>query len=172
MALKIGDQCPSFQLQNQFNQTVDIANYFGKSPIVIYFYPKDDTPGCTAEACSFRDHYEIFKDLGCEVIGISSDSPEKHAQFAAKHQLTFTLLSDPKGLIRKQFGVPTNLFGLLPGRVTYILDQNGFVRHIHNAQINALSHIQTSLNVLQGLIKETNKANYYDQDGNKESTID
>lgn len=154
MSLTVGDRCPEFSLQNQYNETVRIVDFFGKGPFVIYFYPKDDTPGCTAEACSFRDHYEAFKEMGCEVIGISSDSPEKHLQFAKKHQLSFQLLADNKGQLRKQFGVPTNLFGLLPGRVTYIIDKTGQIRHIHNAQMNAFSHIQTALKILAQLQNE------------------
>ncbi len=155
MALKIGDRCPSFSLQNQENQTVRIDDLIGHQLLVIYFYPKDDTPGCTAEACSFRDSFEEFKDLGCEVIGISSDSPEKHKEFATKHRLSFTLLADIKKDVRKLFGVPTNLFGLIPGRVTYIFDQKGTLRSIYNSQTNAEAHTKEALKTVQ-LIQHEN----------------
>ncbi len=155
MALKIGDRCPSFSLQNQENQTVRIDDLIGQQLLVIYFYPKDDTPGCTAEACSFRDSFEEFKDLGCEVIGISSDSPEKHKEFATKHRLSFTLLADIKKDVRKLFGVPTNLFGLIPGRVTYIFDKKGALRSIYNSQTNAEAHTKEALKTVQ-LIQHEN----------------
>ena len=101
MAIAVGDKCPEFTLKDQNNADFDIKSVLGKQVLVVYFYPKDNTPGCTAEACSFRDSYEDFKDLGCEVIGISSDSPESHAKFAAKHRLSFTLLADTSKTVRK-----------------------------------------------------------------------
>lgn len=154
MAIAVGDKCPVFTLKDQHNQDFNISSVLGQKVLVIYFYPKDDTPGCTAEACSFRDRYEEFKDLGCEVIGISSDSVQKHAAFAAKHRLTFTLLADTEKSVRKQFGVPTNLLGLIPGRVTYVVDQNGIVRHIYNSLTNATVHIQESIEAVKKLIHE------------------
>lgn len=154
MAIAIGDKCPEFTLKDQNNADFDIKSVLGKQVLVIYFYPKDDTPGCTAEACSFRDSYEDFKDLGCEVIGISSDSPKKHAEFAAKHRLTFTLLADTEKKVRKQFGVPGNLFGLIPGRVTYIVDKKGIVRHIYNSLANAAGHIEESMNAVKSITNE------------------
>lgn len=154
MAVTLGDKCPEFTLKDQNNADFDIKKALGKQVLVIYFYPKDDTPGCTAEACSFRDSYEDFKDLGCEVIGISSDSPEKHAKFAAKHRLTFTLLADTEKKVRKQFGVPGNLFGLIPGRVTYIVDKKGIVRHIYNSLTNAAGHIEESMNAVKSILDE------------------
>jgi peroxiredoxin Q/BCP len=154
MAIAVGDKCPEFTLKDQNNADFDIKKALGKQVLVIYFYPKDDTPGCTAEACSFRDSYEDFKDLGCEVIGISSDSSEKHAKFAAKHRLTFTLLADTEKKVRKQFGVPGNLFGLIPGRVTYIIDKKGVVRHIYNSLTNAAGHIEESMNAVKSILDE------------------
>lgn len=154
MALQIGDSCPHFILQDQNDKSFDIQSVLGKQVLVIYFYPKDDTPGCTAEACSFRDSYEDFKDLGCEVIGISSDKPKRHKQFAEKYRLSFTLLADTKNVVRKLFGVPGNLFGLIPGRVTYIIDKQGKIRHIYNSLTNAAGHIEESITAVKSICHE------------------
>jgi peroxiredoxin Q/BCP len=151
MELQIGDTCPQFTLANQFGEMVNISNLIGTTTLVIYFYPKDDTPGCTKEACSFRDSYEEFKELGCEVIGISSDSVTDHKKFAEKHRLSFTLLADTKKDVRKAFGVPSNLFGLIPGRVTYIVDLQGKIRGVYNSQTNPLGHIQQALELVRTL---------------------
>ncbi len=154
MAITVGDTCPEFKLKDQNNTVFDIKSVLGKRILVIYFYPKDNTPGCTAEACSFRDSYEDFRDLGCEVIGISNDSPKSHAKFAEKHRLTFTLLADTSKTVRNLFGVPGNLFGLIPGRVTYIVDKKGSVRHIYNSLTNAAGHIEESINAVKTIIHE------------------
>jgi thioredoxin-dependent peroxiredoxin len=121
--VQVGDLAPDFTLPSQFGTPVRLGEFLGKTAIVLYFYPKDNTSVCTAEACAFRDSYEVFKDVGAEVIGISSDSVESHRQFAAAHHLPFLLLSDADGMIRKRYGVPT-AFGL-PGRVTYLIDSRG-----------------------------------------------
>lgn len=144
----IGDQIPSFELPNQNGELVSSDAFIGK-PHVIYFYPKDDTPGCTAEACSFRDQYEDFRDIGAEVIGISADSPRSHKRFAEKHNLPFILLSDKNNLLRKQFGVPKSYFGLLPGRVTYVIDNQGTVKHIFDSQSQAKKHVKEAIKHLQ-----------------------
>jgi len=149
--IQIGDKCPDFQLTDANGKTVRIADFIGKKKIVIYFYPKDDTPGCTKEACSFRDSYEDFKDFDCEVIGISSDDEQKHAAFSTRHQLPFILLSDKNKTVRKQFGVPGNLFGLIPGRVTYIIGLDGIVKGIYNSQTNPLGHIEKALELVKTL---------------------
>lgn len=141
MALKIGDACPTFKLFNQHNELIDISNFFGQKILVIYFYPKDETPGCTKEACGFRDEHEDFEALGCEVIGISSDSVSAHQKFAANHRLNFHLLADTSKTARKLFGVPGDLFGLIPGRVTYIIDLDGKIKGIFNSQMNPVGHI-------------------------------
>jgi peroxiredoxin Q/BCP len=135
MKLKIGDKIPSFTLLNQEGKEVKSAELVGKANLVIYFYPKDDTPGCTKEACSFRDNFEEFTDLGAQVIGISADSPKSHTKFASKYNLPFTLLSDNKNEVRKAFGLKGSLFGLLPGRVTYIVDKSGVVQYIFDSQL-------------------------------------
>ncbi|MEZ4938019.1 MAG: peroxiredoxin [Crocinitomicaceae bacterium] len=139
-----GDSLPEFELKNQEGELVKIKDYIGR-PMVIYFYPKDDTPGCTKEACSFRDSYEAFTDAGCEVFGISGDSVAKHKKFKEKHRLPFQLLADEGNKIRKQFGVPTNLLGLLPGRVTYIINKEGKVAKIFNSQMQAEKHVSEAL---------------------------
>ncbi|MFM7904526.1 MAG: peroxiredoxin, partial [Microcystis sp.] len=99
-AIKVGDRVPNFSLPSQTGTTVNISDLIGKKSLVIYFYPKDDTPGCTAESCAFRDSYEVFTDAGAEVIGISADSPQSHQQFAQKYNLPFTLLSDSDNRVR------------------------------------------------------------------------
>ena len=147
--LKVGDKVPAFSLPDQNGNTINLADYLGKQPVVIYFYPKDDTPGCTAEACSFRDQYEDFKDAGAEVFGISSDSPQKHAAFAKRHGLPFVLLSDEHKRARKLMGVPGDLFGLLPGRVTYVVDDTGAVVHIFNSQLKAERHVKEAIQSLR-----------------------
>lgn len=151
MSIKVGDKVPVFSLPDQNGEMFQLAEVIGKKNIVIYFYPKDDTPGCTKEACKFRDDYEDFTDLGAMVIGISSDNVASHKKFAAKHNLPFTLLSDADKEVRKQFGVPTNLLGLLPGRVTYVVDKEGIVQGVFNSQFKAEQHIEEAKNVLKHL---------------------
>lgn len=151
MGLQAGDKCPSFSLPDQRGTIISIDALIGKKLLVIYFYPKDETSGCTREACTFRDNYAIFEELGCEVIGISSDSIEAHERFAANHRLNFTLLADTEKKVRKLFGVPNNLFGLISGRVTYIIDKSGIIRSVHNSLTDPESHIRKSLEIIQQL---------------------
>ena len=115
---------------------------------MIYFYPKDNTPGCTAQACSFRDAYQDFKDLGAEVIGVSGDSVRSHQNFQNKYKLPFVLLSDADRKLRKLFGVPTALFGFLPGRVTYVFDASGKCIYIFDS-LSAKGHIAKALQAIQ-----------------------
>ncbi|MFM7877548.1 MAG: peroxiredoxin [Microcystis panniformis] len=147
-SIKVGDRVPNFSLPSQTGTTVNIGDLIGKKSLVIYFYPKDDTPGCTAESCAFRDSYEVFTDAGAEVIGISADSPQSHQQFAQKYNLPFTLLSDSDNRVRKLFGVPSTLF-VLPGRVTYIIDKQGIVRHIFDSMLDFKAHVTESLNTIK-----------------------
>jgi peroxiredoxin Q/BCP len=149
--IKIGSSIPTFTLPDQNGNSFDINSVLGKKNLVIYFYPKDDSPGCTKEACSFRDQFEVFKEADAVIIGISGQSVESHKEFAEKHRLSFTLLSDEGNKIRKQFGVPTNLMGLLPGRVTYIADKTGKVIFIFNSQAKATEHVDEALRILKGL---------------------
>ncbi len=148
--VQVGDAAPDFTLSDQTGKSISLKDFVGKGAIVLYFYPKDNTPGCTTEACSFRDSYEVFKDAGAEVIGVSSDSAASHEQFAKQHSLPFVLLSDENGAVRKRYGVP-NTFGLLPGRVTYILDKQGIVRNIFSSQFTPEKHISEALKTIQGL---------------------
>jgi peroxiredoxin Q/BCP len=149
--IKIGSTIPAFKLSDQNGNLFDISSVIGKKNLVIYFYPKDDSPGCTAQACSFRDQFEVFKEADAVIIGISGQSVKSHKEFAEKHRLSFTLLSDEGDLLRKQFGVPTNLLGLLPGRVTYIADKTGKVIYIFNSQLKAEKHVDEALRILKEL---------------------
>jgi len=150
MTIQVGDHAPDFSLPNQNGETITLSSFRGNKTVVMYFYPKDDTPGCTVESCTFRDSYEDFKEAGAEVIGISSDSPESHQKFAQKHNLPFTLVSDTNSGVRQAYGVPSTL-GLLPGRVTYVIDQEGIIRHIFNAQFNPKAHVEEAMKVLKTL---------------------
>lgn len=151
MATKEGDKCPSFTLKDQNGEEFDIDQAIGDKNLVIYFYPKDDSPGCTKQACSFRDSFEDFKEAGARVIGISSDDQKSHKNFAEKHNLPFTLLADSQKKVRKLFGVPTNLLGFIPGRVTYIVDKKGIVRGVFNSQMNFDQHVPEALKVLEAI---------------------
>jgi peroxiredoxin Q/BCP len=151
MALKTGDKIPLFTLPDQTGKDFNIESLISKKALVIYFYPKDETPGCTKQACAFRDSYQDFQDAGAEVIGISSDSEESHGSFTKHHTLPFVLLSDKGGKLRNQFGVPGDLLGLIPGRVTYIADKQGIIKHIFNSQIRIDKHITESLRILKQL---------------------
>lgn len=148
MPVQVGDTAPDFTLPSQSGETVSLKDFIGKKSVVLYFYPKDDTPGCTAEACGFRDSYEVFKEAGAEVIGVSDDSSASHQKFATKYNLPFILVSDTGKQLRKLYGVPSTL-GLLPGRVTYVIDKNGVVRHIFNSQFNFKGHIEEALKTLK-----------------------
>ena len=149
--IEIGSIIPGFTLPDQNGILFDINSVLGKKKLVIYFYPKDDSPGCTKEACYFRDQYEVFNEAGAMIIGISGQSVESHKKFAEKYRLSYTLLSDEGNKIRKLFGVPTGLFGILPGRVSYITDKNGKVVYIFNSQSQATRHVDEALRVLKEL---------------------
>lgn len=162
MSIQVGDKCPEFKLKNQDGEMINISDYFGKKYLVIYFYPKDFTSGCTAEACHFRDNFEVFKDQGCEVFGISHDGIRSHRAFSKKHHLNFSLLSDPMGRVRRKFGVPRSFFGLIPGRVTYLIDKNGIVQGMYDSRINPWGHIQMALDQLKILKEQELKHNTND----------
>ena len=144
MSLKIGEIVPYFELKDQNGELFKSDTVIGKSPAVIYFYPKDETPGCTAEACSFRDSYEDFKQLGAEVIGISSDSIESHQRFAKRHRLPFTLLADTQKKVQRLFKLPKILFGLYTKRITFVLNAKGEIVYVHDSFL-ANSHIKKAL---------------------------
>jgi peroxiredoxin Q/BCP len=148
MNLKIGDKPPHFTAVDANGIAFDSKEIIGKKPVVIYFYPKDNTPGCTAQACGFRDAYEDFIDFGAEVIGVSSDTVSSHKKFTKQFKLPFILLSDSDKKIRNLFGVPNQLFGLLPGRVTYIINKEGTVKMIFDS-VMATKHISIALESLK-----------------------
>jgi len=146
--VKVGSVAPDFTLPSQAGEMVSLKDFSGRKPVVLFFYPKDDSPGCTKEVCAFRDNFEEFSKLDAQVIGISSDSVESHRRFAAKHDLSFPLLSDEGGNIRRLYGVPKT-FGLIPGRVTYIIDKEGVVRHVFSSQLSVQRHVQEALAALR-----------------------
>jgi peroxiredoxin Q/BCP len=150
MSIKVGDNAPDFSLPAQNGSTVSLKDFRSKQAVVVYFYPKDDTPGCTAESCAFRDKYEVFKVAGAEVIGISGDSSESHQKFADKYNLPFTLLSDKGDQVRKLYGA-TTAFGFIPGRVTYVIDQKGVVQYMFDSMFDFKGHVEKSLKILQEL---------------------
>jgi thioredoxin-dependent peroxiredoxin len=149
-AIQVGNLAPNFASPSQTGQQVSLDAYRGKNVVVVFFYPKNGTAICTKEACSFRDAYEDFIQAGAIVIGVSSDSAESHRNFANGHHLTFILLADEDGSLRKSFGVPRTL-GFLPGRVTYVIDKEGVVRHIFNSQFAADRHVAEALAVVRQL---------------------
>ena len=146
----VGSKAPDFTLPSQSGQMLSLNDFIGERPVVLFFYPKDDTPGCTKQACVFRDNYDVFKERDAEVIGISSDSVELHRGFAAKHDLPYTLLSDEDKKVRKLYGVP-NTLGLFPGRVTYIIDREGIVRHVFSSQLGVEKHVEEAIKALQSI---------------------
>jgi thioredoxin-dependent peroxiredoxin len=149
-SVSVGSKVPDFTLPSQWGEMVNLRDFLGSKPVVLFFYPKDDTPGCTKQACAFRDDYEKFGKLDAEVIGISSDSVESHKRFASKHDLPFTLLSDEKGKVRRLYGVPST-FGLFPGRVTYVIDEEGVVRHVFSSQLSVERHVEEALKALESI---------------------
>lgn len=146
----VGDKAPAFSLLDQDGQTVTLAGLLeaGKA-VVLFFYPKDNTPGCTMEAKAFRDAHEDFKAAGAEVVGISRDGAESHKSFCSKLDLQFRLLTDANGEVRKAYGVKTDLFGLLDGRWTFVIGKDGLVKLVFNSQLNAKKHVAQALEALK-----------------------
>lgn len=142
-----GVAAPDFELADQTGEPVRLSSLRGRW-VVVYFYPKDDTPGCTKESCSFRDCHQDFTDAGAEVLGVSSDSVSSHAAFAAKHRLPFKLLTDEGGATRTAWGVSRSL-GILPGRVTYVIDPEGVVRKVFSSQLGATKHHTEALEAIR-----------------------
>jgi thioredoxin-dependent peroxiredoxin len=143
----VGDRAPDFTLPDQRGRPVRLGELTEKRNVALYFYPKDATPGCTAEARAFRDAYDAFAAADTEVIGVSSDSVKSHKRFAAQQGLPFRLLSDRDGAVRKLYGVERTL-GVLPGRVTYVIGRGGVVRHIYSSQLRATRHPREALQAL------------------------
>ena len=152
--IEVGDRAPEFTATSQTGETISLSGYRGRQTVVVYFYPKDNTPGCTTQACSFRDSYAEFTDAGAVVIGVSGDTSESHKEFAASRNLPFLLVSDRDGELRKAFGVPTT-FGIIPGRVTYVIDREGIVRMKFNSQLNPKRHIDEALQMVKQLNRGT-----------------
>lgn len=149
-ALAEGNPAPDFEAVDHTGKPVRLSTLRGR-PVVIFFYPKDHTPACTAQSCGFRDAMPELSALGAAVIGISSDSDASHAGFANKHSLAFPLVSDPEGRLRALFGVPRSIFGLFPGRVTYVIDGAGVVRLVYNAQLRPGEHVRRAVEAVRAL---------------------
>jgi peroxiredoxin Q/BCP len=147
-ALKVGDRLPVFSTVDHDGNVVTSGDLVGRGPFVVYFYPADDTPGCTAQACEFRDQYEVFTDAGARVIGISGDSPAKHRAFREKHRLPFQLLSDEKSELKNAFGVPNQFF--IAQRITFVFSSDGVVEKVFSSHLQPRKHISESLDVLIG----------------------
>jgi peroxiredoxin Q/BCP len=146
--LQVGDLAPDFTLAKSDGEPVSLSQYRNRSNVVLFFYPKDNSPACTAEACSFRDQYEVFREAGAEVIGISADSARSHERFAARFRLPFVLLSDREGAVRRLYGVSKTL-GIFPGRSTYLIDREGIIRLIFASQFLPTKHVSEALAVLK-----------------------
>jgi thioredoxin-dependent peroxiredoxin len=151
MELKVGDSAPAFESITEAGEKFSLADSFGKSNVVLYFYPKDFTIGCTKEACTFRDNWDKVNALDAMVIGVSSDSPETHARFKKEHNLQFTLVSDEDKRIRKLYGIDGRF---IPPRVTFVIDKEGKIRNVFNSQMNVTKHIEESLQSLNAVSKE------------------
>lgn len=148
--IAVGDRAPDFTLPAQDGRPVRLSELLKHKTVVLYFYPKDETLVCTAEACAFRDAYEVFTDAGAEVVGVSDDSVDSHQAFAVHHRLPFVLLADAGGVVRRQYGVES-LMGLLRGRVTFVIDRGGVVRHVHSGRLQASAHVEEALETIRGL---------------------
>jgi peroxiredoxin Q/BCP len=146
----VGDPAPDFTLPTQTGEHISLHDLFEEKVVVLYFYPKDDSFGCTREACAFRDSYEVFVEAGAEVVGVSSDSVGSHDQFVRKHKLPFILVADDGGEVRRRYGIATTL-GFLPGRVTYVIDRHGVIRHVFSSQTQFNGHVQGALAVVREL---------------------
>jgi len=151
--VRVGDVAPDFSLPTQNGEQVTLSQFRGEKVVVLYFYPADNTPGCTREACAFRDSYEVFTAAGAQVIGVSVDSVGSHEQFAAKHALPFLLLSDDGGTVRDAYGIRPTL-GVLPGRVTFVIDRTGVVRHEFSSLTRIGAHVEGALAVVRSLAAE------------------
>ncbi len=146
--LQPGTPAPDFELPDATGTSIRLSEFKGKNAVVLYFYPKDDTGVCTKQACSFRDDFASFSDQGAVILGVSDDSTASHEAFSAKYKLPFPLLSDKGGRVRKLFGV-TKKFGVLPGRVTFVIDREGVIRHVYSALLESDQHVREALSALR-----------------------
>jgi len=152
-ALKVGERAPDFTLPDQNGAPVSLGELLAEGCLVLYFYPKDDTPGCTKEACTFRDERDEFAKAGAVVVGVSSDDVQSHRRFVDKYALPFRLLSDRDGELRRRLGVPKTL-GFMDGRVTYVIDAQGIVRHVFKSQFRTRAHVEEALRLVRSLRAE------------------
>jgi peroxiredoxin Q/BCP len=148
MSISIGDKAPEFTLADQYDNLVSLQDILGQQHVILYFYPMDETPGCIAEACAFRDKISEFEGYNCKIIGISKDSVNSHAKFSKHYKLPFTLLSDKQNVVRKLYGVESSIMGLLPGRKTFLIDKQGIITHIFDYQFKATKHVHETLSAL------------------------
>ena len=149
MSLAVGDRIPEIALKDQDGIIRNSSDVSGKT-LVLFFYPKDNTPGCTAEACGFRDSHATFLSFGAEVWGVSGDDIASHQRFAGRYQISFPLLSDRDNALRRAFGVP-RVLGLLPGRVTYVIDGEGTIRHIFSNLLDGPAHVLEAQQIVKNL---------------------
>jgi peroxiredoxin Q/BCP len=147
-----GDRVPDFSLDDHLGRTWRLADALARGPLVLFFYPKDDTPVCIAEACAFRDQHEVFSRRGAQVVGVSSDGVASHRSFAGRYSLPYTLLADPGGSVRQLFGVK-KVLGFFDGRVTFVIARDGSVAHVHSSALNADSHVSGALAALEQLAR-------------------
>lgn len=132
--LKVGDKAPAITAKNQSRETIKLSDFKGKK-VILYFYPKDNTPGCTTEACNFRDNYQSLLNDGFEVLGVSVDGEQSHQKFIAKYELPFNLLADEDQKIVNDYGVwvEKNMYGrkyMGTARTTFVIDEEGIIQHI------------------------------------------
>jgi thioredoxin-dependent peroxiredoxin len=146
-SVQVGQPAPDFTAPRTGGGEFRLSDLRGKRAVVLYFYPRDETPGCTAEACAFRDSYEIFVDAGADVVGVSGDSVQSHERFAEHHELPFVLISDRGGALRRLYGVKATL-GIWPGRVTFVIDKDGIVRHVFSSQTDSVRHVEEALRTI------------------------
>ena len=151
--LSIGAQAPDFSSETHDGVALQLYEILEHSAVVLFFYPRDFTPGCTAEACAFRDDYTNFVEAGATVVGVSADSGESHRRFAQHHNLPFALISDAEGALRKAYGVD-KVWGVLPGRVTFVIDRQGVVRNIFDSALFARRHSGDALSMVARLLRE------------------
>jgi len=153
MALPVGSKAPDFDLASQHGDKIRLSDLYRDKIVVLFFYPKDDTPGCTKEACTFRDQYDVFTEAGAEIIGVSADPIAQHRAFANKYNLNFRILSDGNNAVRKAYKVKDTIAFLLPGRETFVIDREGVIRHHFASQLAAAKHVDEALKIVRELGK-------------------
>ncbi|MCL4450553.1 MAG: peroxiredoxin [Candidatus Thermoplasmatota archaeon] len=146
MPLRVGDKAPDFTGISDSGERITLSEKLKEGPVVLYFYPKDETPGCVAEACAFRDRWEDVRKLGATILGVSSDSAESHKKFKANRNLQFTLIADEDKQIRKAYGATGTL---IPPRITFVIDKQGMIKEVYNSQLNASNHVEVALKSLK-----------------------